>query len=323
MNAIEIKSVKKSYGPVHALEGIDLTLPEGEFFGLLGPNGAGKTTLINCIVGLAKPQMGKISVFGNKVGPNATEARQPIGFSPQEINVDRFFNIRRTLEFQAGFYGYPKAFAKQRAQEMLEQFRLTDKARSPFYKLSGGMQKRLLIARALMSKPKILILDEPTAGIDVEQRYELWEYLRGLNRDGTTILLTTHYIDEAEALCERVAIIDHGRIIEIGKPLELIEKYCERTVQVQLTGSIEPTLFSDLKGVEVSGNTVIGRGTKIGMITGEILQRMVGINNCRVTDIQVKQGSLEEVFLSLTGQPITMDESESEAPSVSQTMVSE
>jgi ABC-2 type transport system ATP-binding protein len=195
---------------------------------------------------------------------------------------------------------------------MLAQFRLSEKASSPFYKLSGGMQKRLLIARALMSQPKILILDEPTAGVDVEQRRELWEYLRHLNRDGTTIILTTHYIDEAEALCERVAIINHGRIIEIGKPKELIEKYCEESVEIQLSEPIAPLYFSDLPGVSVEGKTVRGRGNRIGPITGAILERVLNHNGNRVMDVQVKHGSLEEVFIQLTGQSISVDETEGE-----------
>ncbi len=304
MNALEIQSVKKYYSNLQALAGIDLQIHEGEFFGLLGPNGAGKTTLINSIVGLVKPQSGSIQVFGHDVRTHPVEARQCVGFSPQEVNVDRFFNLRKTLEFQAGFYGYSKTFAKERAQEMLEQFKLTEKAKSPFYKLSGGMQKRLLIARALMSKPKLLILDEPSAGIDVAQRQELWEYLRGLNRDGTTIILTTHYIDEAEALCERVAIINHGRIIEMGKPKALIEKYCEESVEIGLIGPIGPILFENLPGLIIKENSISAKGPKIGKITGEILKRVFQNNNQQVLDIQVKHGSLEEVFIKLTGQPI-------------------
>jgi ABC-2 type transport system ATP-binding protein len=318
MNAIEIKSVKKTYGNTEALRGVDLMIPEGEFFGLLGPNGAGKTTLINSIVGLVRPQEGSLSVFGQEVKTHLTQARQYIGFSPQEVNVDRFFNLRKTLEFQAGFYGYNRDFAKARAREMLSQFRLAEKANSPFYKLSGGMQKRLLIARALMSQPKILILDEPTAGVDVEQRRELWEYLRHLNQDGTTIILTTHYIDEAEALCERVAIINHGRIIEIGKPKELIDKYCEESVEIQLSEVINPSDFSDLAGVNVEGKTLRARGNRIGRLTGILMERVLNHNGNRVMDVQVKHGSLEDVFIRLTGQPISVDETEGEPSQVNQ-----
>lgn len=240
MHALEIKSVKKSYGSLIALHGIDLNIEAGEFFGLLGPNGAGKTTLIGSIMGLVRPNSGNIRVFGHEVWPNGLKARSFLGFSPQEMNVDRFFNVQRTLEFQAGFYGFDKKTAKARAEEMLEQFNLIDKSKVQFYKLSGGMQRRLLIARAMMSKPKILILDEPSAGIDVGQRHELWHYLRKLNQGDTTIILTTHYIDEAEALCERVAVILEGKIVETGNPRDLMKKHSRNTLEdvfIHITGS--------------------------------------------------------------------------------------
>ncbi len=284
MNAISIHAVKKSYGKVQALKGIDLEIREGEFFGLLGPNGAGKTTLIGSIVGLVKPNAGEIEVFDHSVLKNPLQTRKMIGFSPQEINIDRFFNVRKTLEFQAGFYGHPPKFRKQRTEEMLEQFDLKDKAKVQFYKLSGGMQRRLLIARALMSKPRMLILDEPSAGIDVELRYELWTYLRNLNRDGTTILLTTHYIDEAEALCERVAIINHGRLIEIGKPKDLVEKYCLEQVQISLEDALPPSLFENFKGVSHQGKKIIGEAPRIALLTGELLSR-IHQNGGRVKDL--------------------------------------
>ncbi len=308
MNAIDIQSVHKSYANVKALNGLNLHVKKGEFFGLLGPNGAGKTTLIHSIMGLVRPNNGKIFVMGNEVRPESSASRQCLGFSPQEVNVDRFFNLRKTLEFQAGFYGYPKKFAKARAEELLEQFRLTDKASLPFYKLSGGMQKRLLIARALMSKPQVLILDEPSAGIDVEQRRELWDYLQGLNRDGTTIVLTTHYIDEAEFLCERVAIIRHGQIIEEGSPRALIEKHGEQSVEIQLKYPVSSTVFSGLENVEVRGSVVSAKAAKIGPLTGEILQRALAVSEQKVLDLQVKHGSLEEVFVALTGEKINADQ---------------
>lgn len=254
-SALEIKSVQKSYGSLIALHGIDLEIPQGEFFGLLGPNGAGKTTLIGSIMGLVRPDEGNIFVFQNPVWPDGLEARKYLGFSPQEMNVDRFFNVQKTLEFQAGFYDFDKKTAKARTEEMLKQFNLKDKAKVQFYKLSGGMQRRLLIARAMMSQPKILILDEPSAGIDVEQRHELWNYLRNLNKGDTTIILTTHYIDEAEALCERVAIIHQGRIIEMGNPHELMKKHSKNSLEdvfIHMTGS---KIFEIEKKEETQGST--------------------------------------------------------------------
>ncbi|MBI3541099.1 MAG: ABC transporter ATP-binding protein [Deltaproteobacteria bacterium] len=272
MAAISIQEVVKSYQRVQALQGISLEIREGEFFGLLGPNGAGKTTLIKSIVGLARPSAGAIQVFGKNVQREPIATKALIGLSPQEPNIDRYFSIRRTLEFQGGYYGLSRVARRQRASELMGQFHLTEKADEEYWKLSGGTQKRVLIARSLMSSPKILILDEPTAGVDVEQRHELWAYLQGLNKDGTTIILTTHYIDEAETLCERVGIIDSGRLIELGTPRELITKHCERYFRVQ----------------------------------GEKKDKLNGFG---VDDIEVNRGSLEQVFLKLAGKSIYTDES--------------
>lgn len=230
MSAISIVNAKKSYGALQALKGIHLEIKKGDFFGLLGPNGAGKTTLISSIVGLCRLSEGKIRVLGHDVEQDYLKSRRIVGYSPQEVNLDRFFSIRKILTFQAGFFGIPRSQRKQLIDRLLTQFRLEDKANQPYYRLSGGMQKRVLIAKALVGNPQILILDEPTAGVDVEQRFELWHFLRGLNRDGTTIILTTHYIDEAEELCQRVGIIHLGEIRELGTPQALIEKYCEKKI---------------------------------------------------------------------------------------------
>jgi len=271
MNAIVLNEVFKSYKRVNALNGVSLSIPEGEFFGLLGPNGAGKTTLIKSIVGLARLASGSIQVFGMDVQREALKTKAVIGLSPQETNVDRYFTVRRILEFQGGFFGFSRQERRRRAEELMEQFQLTNKAEDEFWKLSGGMQRRVLVARSMMTYPKILILDEPTAGVDVEQRHELWAYLRGLNRDRTTIVLTTHYIDEAEALCERVGIIEGGQIVEIGAPDELIRRHCEQYFMVQ--------------------------GERRGSLSGY-----------GVGDVEVHRGSLEEVFLKVTGKSIHEDE---------------
>jgi ABC-2 type transport system ATP-binding protein len=308
--AVEIQDLHKNYGTVSALSGVDLTIPSGQFFGLLGPNGAGKTTLINCIVGLVRPNRGEAKVFGHSVLREPTEAKRHIGFSPQEVNTDRFFNLRRTLEFQGGFHGLPRAEAKQRAEEMLRQFGLLAKAKDPFYRLSGGMQKRLMVARALVSQPRLLILDEPTAGVDVEQRHELWQYLRGLNRDGKTIILTTHYIDEAEALCEQVGIINHGRIIEWGRPHELIEKYCDTEVEVFFEGQMEAAELSEFTGVRVEGNAIRSRAKGVGSTVEKILAVLRAKPGRRVLDINIRRGDLETVFLQLTGRSLAEAEKE-------------
>ena len=246
MIAISIDNVFKTYKKVQALKGVSLEIRKGEFFGLLGPNGAGKTTLIKTIVGLARATSGSARVFGMDV------------------------------EFQGGYYGLSRKERKERAQELMSQFGLTEKAEDEYWKLSGGLQKRVLVARSLMSRPKILILDEPTAGVDVEQRHELWAYLKGLNRDRTTIVMTTHYIDEAEELCERVGIIDFGKIIEIGPPHKLIERHCERYFKIR--GEQQKTL-----------------------------------NGFGVDEVEVHRGSLEEVFLKLTGKSIHTDETKGQS----------
>ncbi|HCU24614.1 MAG TPA: ABC transporter ATP-binding protein [Deltaproteobacteria bacterium] len=302
--AIQIEKLCKNYGSTAALRGVDLEIPAGQFFGLLGPNGAGKTTLINSIVGLVKPSAGTVRVFGHSVAAEPRAAKAFIGFSPQEINTDRFFNLRRTLEFQGGFHGQSRASARQLAQELLEQFGLAEKASMQFYKLSGGMQKRLMVARALMSRPRLLILDEPTAGVDVEQRHELWKYLRNLNKNGTTILLTTHYIDEAEALCERIGIIDHGQIIELGSPQELIDKYCDSEVEISVEGKLEAEDFSGIPDVRLKDGRVHARAKRLGAAAELLLKRILAQPGRRVLDINVKKGNLEEVFIRLTGKTL-------------------
>lgn len=273
MNAITIAGLHKQYKSIEALKGIDLTLPQGEFFGLLGPNGAGKTTLIKTLVGLCHPTAGSITIFGHEITQDPVRCKSFIGLSPQEPNVDRYFTLRKILEFHGGYYGMRRNERKRRAIELLEQFGLGDKRDDEYWRISGGMQKRAMIARSLMTSPKILILDEPTAGVDVEQRHQLWGCLRDLNRDGTTILLTTHYIDEAEELCERVAIIDEGKIVEMGAPRELIKKHCRQFIEI--------------------------RGRRLEKITARDLEGEVWPG-----DMGIQHGSLEQVFVKLTGHSI-------------------
>ena len=299
--AIAVHSLSKKYPKVEALHNVDLEISEGEFFGLLGPNGAGKSTLIHCLVGLCRPSSGQVLIFGKSTLQDYTYTKAQIGFSPQDTNVDRFFNLERTLQFQGGFFGLSRKESKLRAQDLLEQFDLADKAKEQFYKLSGGMQKRLLIARALMNKPKILILDEPTAGIDVEQRHELWQFLKDLHVSGTTILLTTHYIDEAEYLCERVGIINHGQIVEMGSPQALVEKYCEHRVEILLSEPINAQEFEDIPDVNINGSILQAKGQQLGPLTERILQRILQKSSRKVLDINIQKGDLEEVFVKTIG----------------------
>jgi ABC-2 type transport system ATP-binding protein len=211
--ALKIEKLRKTYSNgLLALDGVSLEIQAGRFFGLLGPNGAGKTTLINSVVSLARPDSGTVEVFGRDAYKEFREARRMIGVSPQEINLDKFLTVEETLLYHAGYYGVPKEKARERTEELLERFALTGKRNDRVNTLSGGMKRRVMFARALMHDPRILFLDEPTAGVDVELRYSLWEYIRELNHGGLTIMLTTHYLEEAEALCEEIALINSGRI---------------------------------------------------------------------------------------------------------------
>jgi ABC-2 type transport system ATP-binding protein len=230
--ALKVEKLKRMYSTgVLALDGISLEVEAGRFFGLLGPNGAGKTTLINSIVSLARPDSGSVEVFGRDAYRQFREARRMIGVSPQEINLDKFLTVEETMLFHAGYYGVPKDKAKERTEELLERFALTDKRKQRVNTLSGGMKRRVLFARALMHDPKVLFLDEPTAGVDVELRYKLWGYIRELNRGGLTILLTTHYLEEAEALCEEIALINGGRIVAQGTIEELKWTYAAASIE--------------------------------------------------------------------------------------------
>lgn len=224
--ALKVEDLRKTYrdGFV-ALDGVSIEVGAGKFFGLLGPNGAGKTTLINSIVSLARPDSGTVEVFGRDAHDDFKAARRMIGVSPQEINLDKFLTTREALVYHAGYFGVPKKKAEMRAEELLERFALTEKRDSRVNTLSGGMKRRVLFARALMHDPQLLFLDEPTAGVDVELRQSLWEYIRELNRGGLTILLTTHYLEEAEALCEEIALINGGKIADSGTKDDLKARY--------------------------------------------------------------------------------------------------
>jgi ABC-2 type transport system ATP-binding protein len=224
--ALFVDRLTKVYGDgTHALDALELRIPEGSFFGLLGPNGAGKTTLIGSVAGLVRAPGGRIFVFGRDAARDA-HARLLVGLAPQEVHLDRFLTTREVLVYHGRYFGLARHDAAERADELLEAFDLTAKASTKPNRLSGGMRRRLLIARALTHRPRLAMLDEPTAGVDLELRHELWRYLRKLHgEEGLTVLLTTHYIDEAEALCERVAFIRAGRIVDEGPPAGLVERH--------------------------------------------------------------------------------------------------
>jgi ABC-2 type transport system ATP-binding protein len=233
--ALRIDGLVKRYGSFTAVDGISFDVPEGEFFGLLGPNGAGKTTTINSIVGLSRITSGSIQLFGLDVEKDWRATRRLVGLAPQEYNFDRYLNIRDILIYQAGYYGLHGKAIEDRADELLERFGLTSKAKQIYTRLSGGMKRRLTIARALMFEPRLLILDEPTAGVDVELRLELWSFLRELNREGMTIILTTHYLEEAEELCSRIGIIEAGKLVALETTRKLIGERTLQDVFLELT----------------------------------------------------------------------------------------
>jgi ABC-2 type transport system ATP-binding protein len=229
MTALSIKGLRKTYrGGFTAVSDLDLELPEGAFFGLLGPNGAGKTTLIGSVCNIVKPTAGELTIFGHDY--RTREARHLIGLAEQEINVDRFLSVRQLLIYHAGYHGIGRKTAKRRADELLAVFALDHKADVRAYELSGGMQRRLVLARALTHRPRLLILDEPTAGVDVALRTEIWRLAKELNAAGTTILLTTHYLQEAETLCDEFALIVAGRIVEHGSAVSLRDRHCARDI---------------------------------------------------------------------------------------------
>ena len=239
--AIKIQQVHKQFGALHALQGVDLTIEQGEFFALLGPNGAGKSTLINLLAGLTRPTSGNLSVMGYDVTEQYRQARHALGVVPQELVFDPFFNVREMLRFQAGYFGKgPENDAW--IDEVIESLGLTDKAGTNMRRLSGGMKRRALIAQALVHKPPVIVLDEPTSGVDVELRYMLWEFIKRLNREGHTIILTTHYLEEAESLCSRVALLKQGELIALDSTKNLLATISGKKLRLKLSGALPVSL---------------------------------------------------------------------------------
>ena len=301
--ALEVKKLHKVYeGGLEALKGINLSIPQGSFYGLLGPNGAGKTTTIGIITGLVNITGGSASVLGFDSVTEFRQARKLIGLSPQELNFDVFFSIGELLELQAGYYGLSNKEAKERTTIMLEQFGLSEKRNSRARELSGGMKRRVQIAKALVHDPKIVILDEPTAGVDIELRHMLWNYLRQINEEGKTILLTTHYIEEAEQLCETVSIINDGKIIVTDSPDKLTQAHGMSGLEITLTSRV-----NDLKLDPWTYNNIDGKihvnmdhpEREMAAVINQISEQGGGIENVRIY-----RSSLEDVFLKLTGKSL-------------------
>lgn len=234
--AIHISDLSKFYGRFQALKGISFEVKRGDFFAFLGPNGAGKTTTINVITGLSNYSEGTVQVFGYDVTRDYRQSRRLVGLCPQEFNFDPFLNLQRLLVYQAGYFGIPSKEASTRALHLLERFKLIEKRKEEYRALSGGMKRRLLLCRALIHDPQLLILDEPTAGADLELKYLIWKYLEELNREGKTILLTTHYMEEAEKLCKTIAIIHNGQIARIGDKKSILQDKSLEHVFLEATG---------------------------------------------------------------------------------------
>lgn len=298
MNALEISGLKKTYqGGVEALKGIDLTVQQGDFFALLGPNGAGKSTTIGVISSLVNKTQGKVKVFGYDIDTELEQAKAQLGLVPQEFNFSQFEKVIQIVTHQAGFYGVPKAEAKIRAEKYLRQLDLWDKRDMPARTLSGGMKRRLMIARALMHEPKLLILDEPTAGVDIEIRRSMWNFLKDLNEQGVTIILTTHYLEEAEMLCRNIGIIDKGRLIEHTSMKKLLAKLGRETFMLDLApGSAVPNL------PEFNGRMQDERTLEVDLDKSQSLNSLfeqLSSQQVQVLSMRNKANRLEELFVSL------------------------
>lgn len=293
--ALEIKNLYKTYkdGKVKALNGVDLTIYKGEIFGLLGPNGAGKSTLINVLTTLANKTSGDIVINGLDFAKFPSEAKTYLGVVPQEFNFNWFEKVEDIVVQQAGFYGMPASEAKERAEILLKRLGLWDKKDTVSMKLSGGMKRRLMIVRALIHKPEILILDEPSAGVDVDLRREMWEFVRELNQEGVTIILTTHYLEEAENLCDRVGIINKGNILEIGTVKELLSELKKDTLVLDTVGEIKglPKRYRVIEDGRLE--TDLLQGEDLYNITNELHSK-----GLQVTGIRNKTNRLEEVFIN-------------------------
>ena len=304
MPAIKITNLKKSYGGIDALKGINMTIDKGQFFGLLGPNGAGKTTTINILTGLVRKDVGETMIFNRDTVSDYRFTRKQVGISSQEFTQDWFFPLDKLLLFQAGYYGINKKDATPRVESLLDRLGLKDKRNARIRELSGGMKRRFEIAKALVHDPQILILDEPTAGVDVELRHELWKYFGELHNEGKTILLTTHYIEEAELLCDKVAIIDSGKVITEGSPKELIGKDSNSGITVYLS---EP--FEDSNNT-LNDFTYDQGDQRLHFITGDPendlpnIIKLLSNSGAHIQRIETNKASLEDVFLNLTGKGI-------------------
>jgi ABC-2 type transport system ATP-binding protein len=307
-NAIELRALRKVYagrgksGAKEALKGIDLDVPRGSIFGLLGPNGAGKSTLINILAGLVLKTSGTVRIWGFDQDVNPRQSRAAIGVMPQELNIDPFFSPRAALDVQAGLYGVPKG--QRRTDEILDLIGLTDKAEAYARTLSGGMRRRLLLGKALVHRPQVLVLDEPTAGVDIELRQMLWENVRKLNAEGMTIILTTHYLEEAGEMCDEIAIINNGEVVARDTKAALIGRLDAKTlvIEPEVDPKTDPVLPDGVEFSRRADGALAFSYRRSRTSPGDILDavRQAGI---RIRDVATEEGHLEDVFLDLTRTP--------------------
>ena len=298
--AIAFKNVSKNYGQLKAVKGITLSIEEGDFFGLLGPNGAGKSTLINMLAGLVMPTSGTIKAMGFDVIKDYQNARHSLGIVPQELVFDPFFNLREMLRFQAGYFGKGKSNDVW-VDEIIERLDLSSKASTNMRMLSGGMKRRALIAQAIVHKPPVIVLDEPTAGVDVELRQRLWSFIKELNNEGHTIVLTTHYLEEAEALCNRVAMLRTGKIVALDTTSNLLKKFAAKNLKLRLFSKKAIEVSKIIKGISFSidGDFYTFELKKITDI-GKIIEAL-NDSPIDILDMETVDQDLENIFLKLTG----------------------
>jgi len=309
MNAIETRALRKEYGKVVALDSLDLTVPEGEFFGLLGPNGAGKTTTIGILTTRVLATSGEAFVSGANVTSEPTAARQRIGVVPQRPNPDRGLRIRENLIYHATYFGIARPVAAKRADELLEHFQIADRKDAKVDALSGGQQQRLMIARALIHEPRVLFLDEPTVGLDPQARLALWDILRALHADGRTIVMTTHYMEEAEQLCDRIAIVDQGRLLAEDTPAALVARAPGGTlIELSVDGDAAPlvplaTTVAGVTSADATANVLRAYSGNGGQVIPALIAIAEGATR-HVTNIHLAPPNLETLFISLTGRKL-------------------
>ncbi|MGM0430976.1 MAG: ABC transporter ATP-binding protein [Pseudomonadota bacterium] len=301
MKALEIEDLRKTYrGGFEALKGINLVVEEGDFYALLGPNGAGKSTTIGIISSLVNKTSGTIKVFGYDLDTQLTDLKRQIGLVPQEFNFNQFETVHQIVVNQAGYYGVPRALAKERSEKYLKQLGLWDKRNEPSRSLSGGMKRRLMIARALLHEPKLLILDEPTAGVDIELRRSMWDYLTKINQQGITIILTTHYLEEAETLCRNIGIIDSGRIIEDTSIKRLLAQLSRETFVLDLAPGHNGAEIKDFKHLWKDEHTLEVEVDKDAGLNAVFEQ--LSAQKVKVLSMRNKANRLEELFVSMVEQ---------------------